>query len=65
MLAVLEEKAPGITRTTTLRASRYNQDLHPGMLLVEVGSSGNTLDQAKAAVEILADAIIALKDGAN
>ena len=35
------------------------------MLLVEVGSSGNTLDQAKAAVEILADAIIALKDGAN
>jgi stage II sporulation protein P len=65
MLAVLEQKAPGITRTTTLRASRYNQDLHPGMLLVEVGSSGNTLDQAMAAVEILADAIITLKDGAN
>ena len=65
LLAVLEQQAPGITRTTTLRASRYNQDLHPGMLLVEVGSTGNTLDQAKAAVEILADAIIALKNGAN
>lgn len=65
VLAVLEQQVPGITRTTTLRASHYNQDLHPAMLLVEVGSSGNTLAQAKAAVEILADAIIALKNGAN
>ena len=65
LLAVLEQQTPGITRTTTLRASHYNQDLHPAMLLVEVGSSGNTLSQAKAAVERLAAAIIALKDGAN
>ena len=65
MLAQLETLAPGITRTTTLRTSRYNQDLHGAMLLVEVGSAGNTLDQAKAAVEYLAQAIIALKDGAN
>lgn len=65
VLAQLEMCAPGITRTTTLRTSRYNQDLHSAMLLVEVGSAGNTLHQAKAAVEILADAIIALKDGAN
>lgn len=65
LLAQLEMYAPGITRTTTLRASRYNQDLHNAMLLVEVGSAGNTLDQAKAAAEYLAQAIIALKDGAN
>ena len=65
VLAQLETEAPGITRTTTLRTSRYNQDLHSAMLLVEVGSAGNTLSQAKAAVEILAEAIIALKDGAN
>lgn len=65
VLAQLETEAPGITRTTTLRTSRYNQDLHGAMLLVEVGSAGNTLDQAKAAVEYLAKAIIALKDGAN
>lgn len=65
MLALLEQRAPGITRTTTLRASHYNQDLHPAMLLVEVGSSGNTLDQAIAAAEILAEVIIAMKDGAN
>lgn len=65
MLAQLEKIAPGVTRTTTLRSSRYNQDLHSAMLLVEVGSAGNTLAQAKAAAEILAQAIIALKDGAN
>ena len=65
LLVQLERIAPGITRTTTLRASRYNQDLHPAMLLVEVGSAGNTLAQAQAAAEYLAQAIIALKDGAD
>ncbi len=65
LLAQLEGMAPGITRTTTLRTSRYNQDLHSAMLLIEVGSAGNTLPQAKAAAKILADAIVALKDGAN
>lgn len=65
VLAQLEMCAPGITRTTTLRTSRYNQDLHSAMLLVEVGSAGNTLHQAKAAAEILAEAIIALRNGAN
>lgn len=65
LLVQLERIAPGVTRTTTLRTSRYNQDLHSAMLLVEVGSAGNTLQQAKAVTEILADAIIALKDGAN
>lgn len=65
LLVQLERIAPGMTRTTTLRTSRYNQDLHSAMLLVEVGSAGNTLEQAKAAAEILAQAIIALKNGAN
>ena len=65
ILAMLERQVPGISRPTSLRASRYNQDLHPAMLLVEVGSSGNTLAQAQAAVDYLAKAIIGLKDGAN
>ncbi len=65
LLVQLERIAPGVTRSTTLRTSRYNQDLHSAMLLVEVGSAGNTLGQAKAAAEILAQAIMALKDGAN
>ena len=65
MLVQLERLAPGITRSTTLATSRYNQDLHPAMVLVEVGSAGNSLEQAKAAAQILGEAIIALKLGAN
>ena len=65
ILAMLERQVPGISRPASLRASRYNQDLHPAMLLVEVGSSGNTLAQAMAAVDYLANAIINLKNGAN
>lgn len=65
MQAQLERMAPGITRPTTLATSRYNQDLHPAALLVEVGSAGNTLSQAKAAAEILGRAIITLMHGAN
>ena len=65
LMVQLERLAPGITRATTLATSRYNQDLHPAMLLVEVGSAGNSLEQAKAAAKILAEAILALKLGAN
>ena len=65
LVVQLERLAPGITRATTLATSRYNQDLHPAMLLVEVGSAGNSLEQAKEAARILADAILALKLGAN
>ena len=62
---LMENQNPGITRKTTLRAQRFNQDLGEIALLVEVGSAGNTLQEALTAIPILADAIIALKNGAN
>ncbi len=62
---LMEGLNPGITRKTTLRAQRFNQDLAQIALLVEVGSAGNTLQEALTAIPILADAIIALKNGAN
>ena len=62
---LMENINPGITRKTTLRAQRFNQDLAEIALLVEVGSAGNTLQEALTAIPILADAIIALKNGAN
>lgn len=65
-LQVLLEKAhPGITRRTVLRGSVFNQDLCGGMLIVEVGTAGNTLQEALRAMLPLADAIAALKNGAN
>lgn len=61
----LERTAPGITRYVNLRASRFNQDLSPGAVLVEIGAAGDTHQKAMKAAETLAEAILALKDGAN
>jgi stage II sporulation protein P len=61
--AQLEEQWPGITRPLQLRASRLNQDLHPGALLVEVGAAGNSHAEALTAARELAKAIIALRSG--
>ena len=63
--AQLQKKHPGICRSLQIRTSRFNQDLSPGALLVEVGSAGNTREEAMLAVEILAQAIISLAYGAN
>ena len=61
--AQLESQCPGITRPLQLRAARFNQDLCPGALLVEVGAAGNTHPEARRAAEQLANAIVALADG--
>ena len=61
--AQLELQSPGITRPLQLRAARFNQDLCPGSLLVEVGAAGNTHPEARRAAEQLAEAIVALAEG--
>lgn len=58
--ALLERENPGITRSTILRAQRFNQDLSPGCLLVEVGAAGNTHEEALRAADALAAGILAL-----
>lgn len=63
-LAVLMEKAePGVNRPIQVRYKRYNQDLGPTSLIVEVGTAGNTHAQAINAMPALADAIAALAKG--
>lgn len=61
----LERLAPGITRPTQLRPTRFNQDLCPGALLIEVGAAGNTHPEALLAADILAEAIIDLAKGSK
>lgn len=61
---VLERSCPGICRPVSLRNQRFNQDLAPFSLLVEVGAAGDTRQRALRAADQLAKAIIALKDGA-
>ena len=63
--ALLEKNTPGICRPISFRKQRFNQDLSPGALIVEVGSAGNTRQEALLAGKILADAILQLSSGAK
>ena len=63
--AQLEGSHPGLCRPIQLRASRYNQDLSTGALLVEVGTAGNTRQEALQAANYLAEGILSLARGAN
>ena len=61
--AQLEKQCPGICRPISFRSQRFNQDLSTGALLVEVGSAGNTHQEALLATDFLAQTIIALAKG--
>ena len=61
--AQLEKLLPGVCRPISFRSQRFNQDLSPGALIVEVGSAGNTRQEALAAVELLGQAILTLAQG--
>lgn len=61
----LESLCPGICRDLNLRSQRFNQDLSAGSLLVEVGASGNTYQEAMGAAQMLADAILSLAHGSK
>ncbi|MBQ4600680.1 MAG: stage II sporulation protein P [Oscillospiraceae bacterium] len=62
--AVLEQKNPGLCRPINLRGERFNQDLLPGVLLVEVGAAGDTQEEALTAAQALAEGILTLAYGA-
>ena len=49
------EMYPGLFRNLNLSASRYNQHVSDGAFIVEVGATGNTLEEAKNAVSLLAN----------
>lgn len=55
---VMEEIHPGLLRRIIrVDDSRYNQDLHPRMLLLEVGNYLDTEERAIASAQLLADAV--------
>ena len=51
------QRHPTLMRPIDLVRERYNQHLSPGMMLIEIGSSGNTLPEAIRAAELLGDAM--------
>ncbi len=56
-----EEMYPGFFREITLSNSRYNQQLSSGALIIEVGGTGNTLEEAKNAMKYLAEVFASMK----
>ena len=50
----LTELSPTLMRPMTLRNSNYNQHLTTGSMLVEVGTAGNSLDEALRAARLFA-----------
>ncbi|MDR0951732.1 MAG: stage II sporulation protein P [Oscillospiraceae bacterium] len=56
MQSAIVNKYPSLARPITLSKDRYNHGLTTGSLILEVGSSGNTLGEALNAVRLFADA---------
>lgn len=54
---------PTLARPIALRPTRFNQEQLPGSILVEVGSHGNTLQEALAAGRYFASSLAKLLDG--
>lgn len=55
--SAVAERWPTLMRPIVLCDYRYNQQLTPGSLLLEVGTSGNTLEEALTAADLFAEAV--------
>lgn len=57
----IESKYPGLMRGINLRKERFNEHLTTGSMILEVGTSGNTLKEAiygaQCAAKVIADAL--------
>lgn len=60
--AALDKVSPDLMRPLNTVASRYNQHLSPGWVLVEVGAEGNTVEEAVYSGQLLAETILSLLD---
>ena len=52
-----EEKYPGLCLGVEVKEGRYNQFLHPGILIVEIGNVNNSTVEAVVAGRLLADVL--------
>ena len=55
--SVCERCFPGLTREFLIKNSKYNQNLNPGSILIEIGSDANSLDEAKIAARMLGESL--------
>ncbi len=55
------EMYPGLFRDLNLSSSRYNQHVSSGSFIIEVGATGNNLEEAKYAMKLFANVIDSFK----
>lgn len=65
MMVQMERICEGVARPINLRGSRFNHDLAMGAMIAEIGSAGNTHEEALRAIPVLAEAIISLSKGSK
>ena len=53
----MNSRYPGIMRPINIRESRFNQHVCPGSMLLEVGTSGNTLDEALYSIQLFGNVL--------
>ena len=56
----IEVMYPTLARSIHFMSKNYNESLTNGSLLIEIGTDGNTLDEAKYSAELLSQALISL-----
>lgn len=55
--AHIQSLYPGLMRPLNFRSQRFNQQLAPGAIIVEVGTNGNTLDEALLGAKYFAEGL--------
>ena len=63
----MEKRIPGITRDVIPKGGagvdgKYNQDLHPNIVLVELGGIGNSEDELNRTLAVISEAILEMFD---
>jgi stage II sporulation protein P len=51
------DKYPNLCRYINIRKERFNQHVSPGCIIIEVGGTGNTLEEALVSMKYFADVI--------
>ena len=59
-IQALNAKYENLCRPVSLKSSTYNQELAPYSLLLEMGASGNSLEEAKRSAKIVAAELVKL-----
>lgn len=57
-----EEMYPGLFRDLTLSNYRYNQHVSDGAFIIEVGATGNTLEEVKTSMKYLSNVFASFKN---